>query len=130
MACNHISGVSCRECGWPAYAVPLANEYPCPHCSSLRARAEEAEAALCRAREAITLLLNKDESYERQWGKGKRAHDVARSVLNDTTPCPHEAEVNRLEQFIEKRLEHCVSDQRGAYQDVLDEFRRRAGEGK
>jgi hypothetical protein len=39
------------------------------------------------------------------------------------------ARVKELEKFIEKRLEHCVSDQRGAYQDVLDALRGLKGRG-
>ena len=54
------------------------------------------------------------------------------------SPCPQCAvhlatiarlteENGRMECFVEDRLEHCVSDQRGAYRDVLAELRRASG---
>lgn len=69
---------------------------------------EEAERKLCRARE-------QSEEFIRRFGK-----DNVISVTQFSSPCRHESALAELRGFLDERLSRCVSDQRGAYQDVRD----------
>jgi len=70
-------------------------------------------AALARAEEAEKVNI---------WLRTE-LHDVTVSLERKHERLQEsEAIVARIGTFIEGRLEHCVSDQRGAYQDVLNEL--------
>jgi hypothetical protein len=92
-----------------ALELALCVPSPCSHAVMLG----EAERKLCAAKDLAERYVS-------------IARGELLAALSSSSPCRHAAEVDAMreaERFIEKRLEHCVSDQRGAYQDVLAALR-------
>jgi len=62
----------------------------------LKASLAEKEGQLCRAREAFAAIRNKLKMGRCDHGAGLEA------ALSSPTPCPHEAELTRLREAVEK----------------------------